>query len=267
MDDAQRFVAAARTDGQKIERLIRLFYEGQPDRDLFIDGGAHHGYHTSHARQFFARVVSVEASPRTYVEHVTGQIARAGQNAALGDLIPVNAALGCRAEQGKTVDFFFSETHPGRSTVNTALWDAWAKGDVVYQAPVTAAVIEVDDLRALHGRGRRVDFIKLDLEGGEINALRGARATLAADQPAIVMEFGMKPDNEALYGETCAGFVADMTAQGYGLYTPWAARAEALIPTGYPFWYLFCLPEGPRGASLADRLAACFAHSLQEPGA
>lgn len=267
MTDIEAFVALAHQDGQKIERLIRRFYEGLHAREVFIDGGAHHGYHTSHARRFFSRVISIEASPRTYVEHICGQIALSANHPAgqpLGEVIPVGGALGCRERMGKTVDFFFSETHPGRSTVNTAMWQDWAKGEVTYQPPVTAAVVEIDDLKALHARNRRVDFLKLDLEGGEINALRGGRAMLASDRPAIVMEFGMKPGNEALYGETCSAFAAMMHDQDYALYTPWAERAEHAIVHGYPFWYLFCLPEGHRGTGLRDWLAACFAESLAE---
>lgn len=96
MTDHAAFVEAARKDGQKIERLIRHFYQGLPDRDCFLDGGGHQGYHTSHARLFFSRVISVEASPGTYVEHVRNQIALAEKTPAEqppGDGIPTNAAL------------------------------------------------------------------------------------------------------------------------------------------------------------------------------
>ena len=47
--DKNLFIDAARNDGQKIERLIRQFYSRMDRRDVFIDGGAHLGYHRSFA--------------------------------------------------------------------------------------------------------------------------------------------------------------------------------------------------------------------------
>jgi FkbM family methyltransferase len=265
--EIDKFIADARHDGQLIERMIRRFYRGLNARDIFVDGGAHHGYHTSYARRFFSRVISVEASARTFSELVYKQTDLASQqptNQALGENVPVYGALGFRQSQGAVVDFYFSESHPGRSTVNTAMWNEWAKGSVIYQNSISVPVVEIDDLDKLYATDRRVDFLKLDLEGGEINAIRGARGMLLADQPAIVMEFGMKPGNEGLYGESCKEFVELMGACGYDLYTPWAARAEELILVGYPFWYLFCFPRGPRGFALSDWLAICFSESLAE---
>lgn len=255
--DKNEFIEACRTDGQKIERLIRRFYETLPSRALFLDGGAHVGYHTTHAMKHFETVVAIEASPKTYIQHLQNRVGEVADSSD-PNVIPLNAALGCRARQGDTVDFFFSETHPGRSTVNTSLWDQWAKGAVEYNHPIRAAVLEIDDLRTLFGRGRPVDFIKLDLEGNEINALRGGAVTLQADRPSIVMELGLKPNNEALYNETCADFVSMMSTQGYALYSPWAERAEGIIQSGYPFWYVFALPEGDRHSSLVAQLLSAY---------
>jgi FkbM family methyltransferase len=253
----QSFINAARADGQKIERLIRRFYEGLPRRSVFVDGGAHVGYHTEHAMRHFEMVVAVEASPVTYIAHLRTRIAEAIGPAAL-NVVPINSALGCRQRQGDTIDFFFSEEHPGRSTVNTKLWDSWAPGAVRYEHAIRASVVEIDDIRALFARGRRVDFIKLDLEGNEIHALRGGADTLRTDRPAVVMELGLKPSNEAIFGETCAGFIDLMHSQGYALFAPWAERAEESIMKGYPFWYAFALPQGDQMDHLVARLKNCF---------
>lgn len=255
--ESKDFIEASRKDGQRIERLIRRFYEGLPSRAVFIDGGAHLGYHTMHAMKHFETVVAVEASPVTYIQHLRNRIAEAADPPGL-NVIPINSALGCRSRQGDTIDFFFSEEHPGRSTVNTKLWDSWAAGTVSYNHAIRASVVEIDDIRALFGRGRPVDFIKLDLEGNEISALRGGAVTLRADRPAIVMELGLKPDNEGIFGETCAGFIELMAKQGYALYAPWAERAEDSIMRGYPFWYAFAFPQGDRLDHLAARLKKCF---------
>lgn len=260
----EEFVVAARKDGQKIERLIRAFYAQLPSRRVFIDGGAHHGYHTSYAREHFThRVISIEASPKTYVEHIQGQM-RLSLKKHVCEVTPLNCALGSRERQGTMVQFFYSQTHPGRSTVNTKLWDEWGKGSVKYDTPILASVVEIDDIKTLCSPKRNIDFIKLDLEGNEINALRGATSVLLNDKPAIVMEFGLRPTNEAMYGESCEEFVRFMNSLGYALYTPWAERAEPLIIKNYPFWYLFCLPQNQESGNLTDLLARCFVDSLAE---
>ena len=138
-------------------------------------------------------MISIEASPATYARHVQGQINLAIEYPNACEVVPLNAAIGVRSRQGETVDFFFSETHPGRSTVNTALWEQWDKA-VVYQSAIRVAVIEIDDLKALLGQKGTIDFIKLDLEGNEINALRGAVRTMATDRPAMVIELAAQAE-------------------------------------------------------------------------
>ena len=39
--------------------------------------------------------------------------------------------------------------------------------------------------------GTRVDFIKIDVEGGELQVLQGARALLAASRPVVIFEHGI----------------------------------------------------------------------------
>ncbi len=262
--DKAGFIEAARGDGQKIERLIRRYYSGLDRRDVFIDGGAHHGYHTSYARRFFTgSVIAVEASPKTYVQHLERERGWSGTGPLCRE-IPLNAALGFRKKQGATIDFFFSETHPGRSTVNPKLWDMWAKGAVEYQTPIQAAVVEIDDLKHFLAPDGRIDFIKLDLEGNEIPSLRGGRRVLETDRPDIVMEFGLKPDNEAEFGETLEGFGEFLAEIGYRAVAPWGEDVTDNMREGYPFWYVFLFPEGPTFASSLDRLGRGFAESLAE---
>jgi len=126
--EKNEFIELARKDGQKIERLIQRFYSRQRKRDVFIDGGAHHGFHTSHARRFFTgAVIAVEASPATFVFHLNRQRELATDGSACIE-IPMNVALGFRETQGDTIEFFYSKEHPGRSTVNSKIWDTWSKG-------------------------------------------------------------------------------------------------------------------------------------------
>lgn len=256
----QAYIDACGKDGQKIERLIREFYCSQPRRSVFVDGGAHLGYHTLYsARHFSDRVIGIEASPATYVKLIKSM--RANPPTGPAEVLVANSALGCRAEQGDTVQFFYSPTHPGRSTVNTKMWEQWGKGQVEYEAPILAPIIEVDDIRTLMCKDKPVDFIKLDLEGTEINALRGAQATLRADRPNVVMEFGLRPQNETLFGETLAGF-RDLLAQwNYRAFAPWNEDVTETMLQGYPFWYLFLLPDDGLLEHHRELLAKAFATS------
>jgi hypothetical protein len=51
---------------------------------------------------------------------------------------------------------------------------------------VTVAGLRIDDLLP---EGREVDFIKIDVEGAEFNALRGAASLIRRCHPLIVSEF------------------------------------------------------------------------------
>lgn len=261
----QDYIDACSKDGQKIERLIRTFYRTQPRRSVFIDGGAHNGYHTNFAaRHFSGRVIGVEASPVIYVELVKQKM-KAAVNANECEIFPINAALGCREKQGDTAQFFYSPTHPGRSTVNTKMWEQWGKGNVKYEAPIMAPIVEIDDLTRLFGGGKDIDFIKLDLEGNEINALRGAHKTLMTHRPNVVMEFGLKLHNQHLFGETLQEFRAFLQTWGYRAFAPWAEDVtETLTSSVYPFWYLFLLPEGPDQRMHCANLVSAFSESVAE---
>ena len=144
------------------------------------------------------------------------------------------------------------------------MWEQWGEGSVTYDAPVVAPIVEIDDLAALLAGGRPVDFIKLDLEGNEINALRGATKTLQAHRPVIVTEFGLKPDNEHLYDETLAGFAGLLDQWGYRAFAPWGEDVTASMVEEYPFWYLFLLPVGETLDTQRQLLEDAFATSLGE---
>ena len=46
----------------------------------------------------------------------------------------------------------------------------------------------------------KIDFIKIDVEGGEFNVIKGAKKLLIKDKPNIIFEFGLGASN--FYGST-----------------------------------------------------------------
>jgi len=67
---------------------------------------------------------------------------------------------------------------------------------------------------------RNLSFIKLDLEGGEYDALRGGRDTLLRYKPLVIFEYAPKaaPTN---YGYLPNAFFELGRELGYGVYDVW----------------------------------------------
>ncbi len=62
----------------------------------------------------------------------------------------------------------------------------------------------------------RVDFIKLDVEGGEFDVLKGARQTLEKHKPYIIFEFGLGASDH--YNVVPETFFEFMNQADYGIY-------------------------------------------------
>ena len=62
----------------------------------------------------------------------------------------------------------------------------------------TIPLARLDDLLSA-GQTGRVDIIKMDIEGGELSALRGARSLLLRDGPSIILEVGRETCRAAGY--------------------------------------------------------------------
>ncbi len=77
---------------------------------------------------------------------------------------------------------------------------------------------------------RKVDVIKIDIEGAEGLALRGAARTLAQSRPIILseMNFSLLPK---ISGFSAGDYIRWMTEQGYDCHALEAGRAGALLHT------------------------------------
>lgn len=149
--------------------------------DLVVDGGANHGMHTlplSDMVESGGEVLAVEAIPvladalaeRLAAEHrINTRVAKTAIGAAIG-----------------SSSFTWSRGDgDGLSGLRERNMPDWARERIeVIDVPVTT----LDSL--LVGRRKPVRFIKLDLEGGEYDALRGGAAVLREDHPFIIFENG-----------------------------------------------------------------------------
>lgn len=80
--------------------------------------------------------------------------------------------------------------------------------------PVTVRVAPIDDLLP----GQKADVIKIDIEGAELGALRGAEKTVTTSHPTIMFECVL-PERNAL------GYAAEdiwqwLTERDYGIFVP-----------------------------------------------
>lgn len=237
----QTFIDQCKYDGQKIEKVIRNFYSSLENRSSFIDGGSNFGYHALFAADCFNDTVfAIEASPKTYIGFINSL--KNEHKSLEAEIIPINAALGNRKKQGDVANFFYSSSHPGRSTLNTKMWNEWGKGSVVYEQPISCPIIEIDDLKNFSKTNKKIDFIKLDLEGTEIQALKGGTNTILDDKPSIVIEYGLRPHNESEYDEKIAEFEKFLNEIQYCAYSPWGENFTNKLEV-YNFWYLFLFPD------------------------
>lgn len=99
-----------------------------------------------------------------------------------------------------------------------------------------------------NGKLRRVDLIKLDVEGAEYRVLRGAERTIAAFRPLLYFEL-----NEtclARDGVTVEGLLGYLRGKGYEIWMPPGPKATAILSA-------LAIP-GEKSAEMAKAAAAKF---------
>jgi FkbM family methyltransferase len=160
----------------RTRRLARLYAPFLAPGALAFDVGAHAGNRVRAFRRLGARVVAVEPQP-DFVRLLRALYGRDRE------VIVVAAAVG--AGPGEA-DLLVSERTPTVTTLSSE-WARRVAADPSFQGvswtpggrvPVTT----LDALAAEHGRP---DFVKLDVEGSELEALRG----LSAAVPALSFEY------------------------------------------------------------------------------
>lgn len=254
----EAFKAICRSQLMQVEVAIVAIYMAElPPSEAFsaIDGGAHTGYHTVRLADIghCAAVVAIEADPFT-VEKLHRNVERQ-TDAVRAKITVVQKALQ-EDQDRETVQWMSSSSHPGRSGVSSI----WQKDNaVIFRDEMSAEATTIDKLSK--DLPAPVRMIKLDLEGGDFMALKGAEETLRRDRPLVVFENSVRAPG--IYGFTIADVISYFDSVDYVPVT--FAGEIATEETWFQFWEMWAAPKAD-AERLASRLRAVTAHIVETAG-
>lgn len=158
-----------RFEREELDALARLVFAGMEHKRTCLDIGANIGNHSLFFADYFQNVLAFEPHPRTF--------RLLDLNAELADNIePHQIGLSDKA------DHVTAAPIPGNIGMTSI-----GRADEGTQGTIEFDVIRLDDVAAVQ-TAQAIDFIKIDVEGHELPALRGAEDTLRKHQPVIAME-------------------------------------------------------------------------------
>ncbi len=168
--------------------------------DTVIDCGAHIGIFTRFALQRGAsRVIAVEPDPA----NIAAFEANLAEEIASGKVILVKAGVW---HENTRLDLFEPEANSGANSF-VPTWE-------VGSARVSGVpVLPLDEI-AQNLQLDRVDFIKMDIEGSERHALRGATSTLKQFKPRMAICTYHLPDDPAAIPEIVTAARPDYLIHG-----------------------------------------------------
>jgi FkbM family methyltransferase len=172
-----------------------------------VDAGANEGLYTLFAARRVGpsgRVLAVEPSLR--------ELGRLRANVRLNRLDNVRVVPQALADREDKARLLLAEAaHAGQNTLGAFIYAGVAAAD-----EVMVDRVRLDDLLAAQGHDR-IDVIKLDIEGAEFAALRGAEETVARCRPALLFE--LSDDALQRQGASAAALLDFLRSYDYRLYT------------------------------------------------
>lgn len=205
-DEADPNLLAVDRHGIYEAHLVELFQRVLPSDAVVVDAGANLGFHTLALARLVpeGRVVAFEPAGRT-AEHLR-------RNATVAENVTVVVrALGAR-------------TGPATLSMNPAApGGAFISEHLVLHSSEEVETVRLDDWA--HGFDR-LDLVKLDVEGGELDALAGAEQTLDRFGPDLVVEYNPMALRR---GGRAPGALFDSLARRF----PWVSvvgRGARLVP-------------------------------------
>jgi len=193
---------------------------------IVVDVGANIGIHTVHFAGMVrsGKVISFEPSRATFanllenVKHLT-------------NVIPVNLALS----DSTSLQAFFVAADDAYSGLNDTKRKA-----ILRQEPIVC--VKADDILLAILQNLRVDLVKIDVEGAELQVLSGMREFIVTHKPVIFCEiFGglhSNPDPEAT--------VQFCRSLGYDAFVLDGAQLKPAVTHSDRFYNYFFIPGRPK---------------------
>lgn len=217
MTRLSRFRTHAQARMMDVEAILSEVYTaataGRRGFAMF-DGGAHKAWHTQRmaALPGCVRVHAVEADPfmaQTFRETLGRQKPELAARVAFHQ-------MALQDDPGRReIPWKSSPSHVGRSSIvsaNAARNTIWGDNpDMVYREDMTVPATTID--RILQGESLPLPFLKSDLEGADLIALKGAEATLRDKRPIVAFENSVHAPK--VHGFTLAEMIGYFDALGY----------------------------------------------------
>lgn len=176
----------------------RLMAEAVQAGSTIVDAGANFGWHAIHLAKRVGdsgKVLAFEPIPATYAE--------LSENVAINSCNNLKLFKFALGNETSTISMYLPSTDMGAGAASQFL----DTGD-----RVEVSMFRLDDVLEREGV-EHVDFIKADIEGGELNLLRGAERLLARCHPVIFIE--IVDIHCRRFGHTPQDVIQLLTGHGY----------------------------------------------------
>ena len=231
---SQSVIARLQQDPDAIEAIIEAAYLSFiVNGDTVIDGGANRGRHTApmaSAVGLDGRVIAFEPLPMMQAQ----LLKRLGDNKHR--VTVVQSALTRPELDGGTSEFVCAQNRPG--------WSGLKQRNGLDPQVDTLETITVPTttIDSWLGPDEEVRFIKLDLEGGEFDALNGGIRALQTG-PLVVMECGYQGSAD-LYGYCAEEFIQFFEDQGFTVLDFFGLPFDRQTWASPDLWYIWAAPTG-----------------------
>lgn len=229
--------------GNCLEVLLSVLYHKLISAgDVVIDGGANGGLHAIPMARLAGpqgRVFAYEPQPRPF--HLMSEWA---SNEGLC-IVPRNIAIS-----KKTGSLIFYEHKINDGLSSARVMDGKPEGWNAIEIPA----VSVDD----ENIPSRISFVKLDLEGGEFDALVGAQSVIDRDRPVVACENSYEWAAEQ-FGYDPLDFLSFFTSRNYRVVDFFGIEATPVTFSNQVMtWEFVAFPTEHHLASDIIRLIACF---------